>query len=274
RAKELEEEVLKPYREKQKHLETYAETLEAELEYEFPLREEAIQDLKDLQRILSLRDEDVQPIIESALSLKAAEKDECAPIDEFNELEEVDELDKLEIAPKLQENIENEIPLESEKGIGYGRLRSLLEQQQWKEADQETAKVMLQAAGRTEHGWLNEESIKQFPCADLRTIDQLWVKYSKGHFGFSVQKEIWLEVGGKLDYKTEIKLGDRVGWRVRGKWISYDDVTFSTSTQRGHLPFGVGWGRGQRRWFEMYISAVANVNGGSHLAKRLIDCSR
>jgi HTH-type transcriptional regulator/antitoxin HigA len=60
-------------------------------------------------------------------------------------------------------------------------------------------------------------SIENFPCDDLRTIDQLWVKYSQGRFGFSVQKKIWLEVGGKVDYDTECKLGDRVGWRKGGK---------------------------------------------------------
>ncbi len=41
-------------------------------------------------------------------------------------------------------------------------------------------------------------------CEDLRTIDQLWVKYSNGRFGFSVQKRIWHSIGGNkyADYKT------------------------------------------------------------------------
>ena len=61
-----------------------------------------------------------------------------------------------------------------------------------------------------------------------------------GHFGFSVQKKIWLEVGGKVDYDTECKLGDRVGWRKRRKgrkgWLEYDDLTFNLEAPRGHLP--------------------------------------
>ncbi len=63
--------------------------------------------------------------------------------------------------------------------------------------------VMLQAVGRKENDWIREKELLNFPCTDLRTIDRLWVKYSKGHFGFSVQKEIYLSVGGKPDGKYD-----------------------------------------------------------------------
>jgi hypothetical protein len=73
-------------------------------------------------------------------------------------------------------------------------------------------------------------------------MDQLWVKYSNGKFGFSVQKQIWLDLGGKLDGKPDFdtyrKLGDRVGWRQNNKWLSYDSYTFSTNALPGHLPGG------------------------------------
>jgi len=84
---------------------------------------------------------------------------------------------------------------------------------------------------------LNKKSIYNFPCEDLRTIDQLWVKYSQGRFGFSVQKKIWLEVGGRVDGETECKLGDRIGWRKGGKWLDYDELTFNKQAQQGHLPY-------------------------------------
>ncbi|HYX15858.1 MAG TPA: GUN4 domain-containing protein [Nostoc sp.] len=51
------------------------------------------------------------------------------------------------------------------------------------------------------NGWLDYKSIENFPCTDLRTIDRLWVKYSNGHFCFSVQKRIWLECGGSECHK-------------------------------------------------------------------------
>jgi serine/threonine protein kinase len=91
-----------------------------------------------------------------------------------------------------------QVELKSAKGVDYTKLRNLLAAQKWKEADQETARVMLEAANRTKEGYLDRQSIENFPCEDLRTIDQLWVKYSEGRFGFSVQKQIWLELGGSM----------------------------------------------------------------------------
>lgn len=144
--------------------------------------------------------------------------------------------------------------LKSARGVDYTRLRDLLATGEWKEADRETFKVMLKAARREKQGWFDTNSIENFPGDDLRTIDKLWVKYSQGHFGFSVQKKIWLEIGRKVDYDTECKLGDRVGWRKRRKgrkgWLEYDDLTFNLEAPRGHLPScarvfawgGEGWG--------------------------------
>ena len=96
--------------------------------------------------------------------------------------------------------------LPSEKAVDYTRLRDLLKAGNWKEADKETLTVMLKAAGKGAENYLYSDDIKNFPCTDLRTIDQLWVKYSNGLFGFSVQKRIWESVG--RDYE---KFGDRIG---------------------------------------------------------------
>jgi hypothetical protein len=73
---------------------------------------------------------------------------------------------------------------------------------------------MLQAAGRTEEGWLRSEDIDQFSCEDLRIIDRLWVDASDGKFGFSVQSQIYRGLGGTEEYNIDIvgKFGDQVGW--------------------------------------------------------------
>lgn len=130
------------------------------------------------------------------------------------------------------------VQLKSARGVDYTHLRDLLAAGKWKEADGETVKVMLKAARREKEGYLDRESIENFPCEDLRTIDQLWVKYSQGRFGFSVQKKIWLSVGGKVDYDTECKLGDRCGWRKGGEWLNYSNLTFNKQAPVGHLPVG------------------------------------
>ena len=130
------------------------------------------------------------------------------------------------------------VKLISAKGVDYRQLDRLLASEKWKEADKETKKKMLEAAGRTEEMWLRIEDIDQFPCEDLRTIDQLWVKYSNGRFGFSVQKRIYESLGGTREYDEKIwdAFGDRVGWRVNSKWLDYNDLKFNTKAPEGHLP--------------------------------------
>jgi hypothetical protein len=133
--------------------------------------------------------------------------------------------------------------LPSEKNIDYRELEKLLKTKQWYEADQLTFRLILKASGREEEGWFDLDSIKNFPCADLRTIDQLWVHHSDGLYGFSVQKQIYVECGGKLDfsdpsYETWEKFCDRTAWKSEGKWVNYPDQFFNKNLMsvKGHLP--------------------------------------
>lgn len=62
-------------------------------------------------------------------------------------------------------------------GDAYPHLRqleNLLAAELWDDADLETVDV-----------------INSFPTQDLNVIDQLWIHYSNGHYGLSVQKQIW-----------------------------------------------------------------------------------
>ncbi|MEM7553239.1 MAG: GUN4 domain-containing protein [Cyanobacteria bacterium P01_A01_bin.84] len=132
---------------------------------------------------------------------------------------------------------ESEIELKSEVEANYTKLLDLLKAQNWREADKETARLMLKVTNRKKEGWLDVESIKNFPLTDLHTIDRLWLKYSNEYFGFSIQKRIWLECGGKVDYETECRLGEAVGWRKDGNWLSYNNITFGLNASLGHLPW-------------------------------------
>ena len=60
----IEDEVLRPYRERLQHLQRYREAFTAAIEYEYPLSAATIDDLKHFQGMLGLRDEDIQPIEE------------------------------------------------------------------------------------------------------------------------------------------------------------------------------------------------------------------
>jgi hypothetical protein len=120
----------------------------------------------------------------------------------------------------------------------YARLESLLKAQDFRAADLETDKVMLAVANREEEGWLREEDAEKFPCKELRSIDQLWLKYSRGKFGISVQQQIYQSVGGtkEFNWDTWRSMGDRVGWRQGGQWLSYSDLNFSQTAPSGQLP--------------------------------------
>ena len=157
-------------------------------------------------------------------------------------------------------------------GMDYTNLRNLLAAQKWKEADEETARVMLKVAGREKEGWLNTESIDNFPCEDLRTIDQLWVKYSNGRFGFSVQKRIYQSLGGTSSYDERVweKFGDKVGWRKNNKWLCYYELSFLEKAPEAHLP-GLVW-----VWWDLLGGGgycfvtynVVEVGGGVSLLSR------
>jgi hypothetical protein len=134
------------------------------------------------------------------------------------------------------------IPLDSEKGVDYRKLRGLLKEGKWKEADEETLQVMLKAANRVSDRYLDIASLKNFPCKDLRTIDQLWVTASDGHFGFSVQKKIWEDCGSPTSFgKNWDQFCVRVGWQNKQatSYVSYSDLKFNPSlSPKGELPGG------------------------------------
>ncbi|MFM6613002.1 MAG: GUN4 domain-containing protein [Microcystis panniformis] len=149
------------------------------------------------------------------------------------------------IAPKASptpQPVSPEIQLKLDVGMDYSKLRDLLKAGEWKEADEETRRVMLAVAKRENEGSLDVESIDNFPCADLRTIDQLWVKYSDGKFGFSVQKRIYQGLGGTRQYNEDIwrEFGDKVGWRKGGSWLYYEEIYYfyydKKAPEKGHLP--------------------------------------
>ena len=103
----------------------------------------------------------------------------------------------------------------------YNKLRDLLAAEKWLEAELETVAIMWKISGSKIPGFIHCEYINKIPCEDLQAIDNLWTKYSKGHFGFSVQKRIWDEIRGttydtydRQDFKSFMKVGRKFDSRV------------------------------------------------------------
>ncbi len=248
----IEAEVIKPYREYKKKLHEYEQALVEAIQHENPLSDYTRNELKDLQQVLSLRNEDVAPIemrlnaLVSYISAQESNVTELARVDLDNQLK------------NLTDN------LDSEREVDYTRLRDLLAQGKWQKADRETEAAMLKASSREGEGWLREEDMQSFPCQDLRTIDQLWVKYSNGRFGFSTQKRIWQtieETTQNADVETWKYFGDNVGWRLQDSWVGYKNLIFTLDAPEGHLP---GW---------VFVSGfVAGGFFGSGLFDRVENC--
>ncbi|KYC41938.1 hypothetical protein WA1_18140 [Scytonema hofmannii PCC 7110] len=248
----IEEEVLQPFRDYQESLREYEEALAEALEEENILSDVSWQLLKQLQQMLKLQDEDVTPIHERLIPSQQPISSTPQPT----------------LPPTKAITTAEEDDLKSEKGVDYTKLQNLLMAGKWKEADQETYLVMLQAVGRQEGDWIREEELLNFPCTDLRTIDQLWVKYSNGRFGFSVQKRIYLDIGGILngryyDERSWNKYCNLVGWKVKGKWIAESEVIYNTSAPDGHLPLWFFWVLFVDDWDVILVS---------FLALRLVKC--
>jgi hypothetical protein len=124
----------------------------------------------------------------------------------------------------------------------YRSLQNYLSNGRWREANRETFDVMLEVVEQKGKGFLEEEDIQGFPCEDLRIIDQLWIKFSGGRFGFSVQKQIYVETGNSLDgrYHEESweRFCNRLGWIKDEEYVDDVDINFDTCVQ-GHLPIWI-----------------------------------
>jgi hypothetical protein len=131
----------------------------------------------------------------------------------------------------------NLVALKSEKGTDYSRLRDLLVGEKWREADLETHKMIAQVINRHDSSYTASDLL-QFSSIDLITIDKLWKTYSRGKFGFSVQKQIYKRIGAQLDGRypgNEVwkKFLKAVGW---GYAQSLESIKFDISAPEGHLP--------------------------------------
>jgi len=138
----------------------------------------------------------------------------------------------------------------------YADLERYLKNGQWKEADNETYRLMITEVGKEEGQWFEREDLLNFPCEPLMAIDGLWVKHSGGKFGFSVQKKMYVEEcggvpNGRYDIKAWNKLCEINGWNRK---IRYDTIL------RGHLPTGASpLGGGILRAFVWSCGLVSRI---------------
>lgn len=125
----------------------------------------------------------------------------------------------------------------SAQTVNYKLLKNFLANKEFKKADEETSRILLQITGNELNSHNDPISASKIDCSVYQAIDQLWTEYSKtpsgeSKFGFSVQRRIWLVTG------SPEKFGERVGWRKNNDWLTYDDLNNDSARNLGEVPAG------------------------------------
>jgi hypothetical protein len=126
------------------------------------------------------------------------------------------------------------LAVSSGQGIDYAPLQRALARQEFEEADRITSEILRQLAGpaAVKRGYVYYSEVAVFAAVDLESLDRLWVVYSQGRFGFSVQLRLLRSLAGRWD-----QLWPRLGWKQGGLWTRYPgSFTWSLQAPEGHLP--------------------------------------
>ena len=122
----------------------------------------------------------------------------------------------------------------SAAAIDYGPLQAHLLQQDFESADRLTSSHLRQLAGPAaeQRGYVYFSEVAGLPALDLESLDRLWITYSLGRFGFSVQGQILRRCQGRWE-----ELWSLLGWKQGGLWTRYPTgFTWSLEAPEGHMP--------------------------------------
>jgi hypothetical protein len=176
-----------------------------------------------------------------------------------------------ELAPTELTHLKNE-----SSGI-YTHLETLLQAKEWKQADEETRRIMLKITGREDKGWLDDASLERFPCADLHRIDRLWGTNSNEQFSFRIQCRHYFSqdvptadsiASPRENQERAIRFCKAVDWWAeRLEFLKYyRQLTFDTQfpdgrpVPDGHLPaqwfWAIPW------WKSLQYGGMGSGRGG------------
>jgi GUN4-like len=113
----------------------------------------------------------------------------------------------------------------------------------YRQADEVTRRLLIYLAGEAaqKRGYVFFTEVQFISSDDLRAIDQLWRRYSRGKFGYSVQKRLWeksrqdftrffIRIGWMKKLDTEVEQYNYRAFPDEFVWELKDD------TPEGHLP--------------------------------------
>ena len=127
------------------------------------------------------------------------------------------------------------VPLKSDRNIDYAPLLQLLLKRELQAADRLTLEKLCELAGdiATQRRWVYFTEVEQMPEADLQTLNRLWWVHSEGKFGFTVQRQIWLNSGRSWE-----NLWAKIAWKNGRTWSRYPEgfIWDLAAAPPGHLP--------------------------------------
>lgn len=131
--------------------------------------------------------------------------------------------------------------LPSERGIDYVPFATMLAVGDFKGADQFTRDnlIKISGPGSVKRQFVYWTEVKNLPTTDLATMERLWLQFSGGNFGYSVQKRVWEVENGNFDNYIR-----RIGWTTidngnerKLKWFGNSEFIYDVEkAPKGHLP--------------------------------------
>jgi hypothetical protein len=130
--------------------------------------------------------------------------------------------------------------------LKYYPLIHALADRQWVRADLETLNLFeTYRFPKEKETYLDSPAplyLSAIPCDELKAVDKLWLKYSDGRFGLSVQTRILKATGNdpkKLHWERYAQFEKAVGWPHIDS-DHYDRADPKTLPQ-GHFPYNLGF---------------------------------
>lgn len=131
--------------------------------------------------------------------------------------------------------------LPSERGIDYVPFATMLAVGDFKGADQFTRDnlIKISGPGSVKRQFVYWTEVKNLPSTDLATMERLWLQFSGGNFGYSVQKRVWDIENANFDNYIR-----RIGWTTidngnerKLKWFGQSEFIYDVEkAPKGHLP--------------------------------------
>jgi hypothetical protein len=122
----------------------------------------------------------------------------------------------------------------SASGIDYAALQRHLVLQEFEQADRLTSSVLRELASpeAVRRGYVYYSEVPAMASADLQTLDRLWLCFSRGRFGFSVQGRLLRACNGRWE-----QLWPKLGWKSVGVWTRYPGgFQWQIDAPEGHMP--------------------------------------